>query len=276
MSTIPNYKGGIKLSGGLAPKGDGTFPLMEAHDIVVDESGKRLDEKLGELDEGGSADVKVGDGLLKSEDGTISVDKSNYRGHGTGFSYQWLQDPNGTDVNNLAREGHYFVIHGTYIPEGFDHGFLDVDYFDGESFAPHGNGKVDVIKQTFRPWNTNDIYVRTYDSRSKAWTDWKQLGVEKNFGDFTIMTEGDNIKATLTESGWYYVTATYTPSNSNLNFGVMYWDGSSTTRSLAMSIESYTVAVRIDRDGAVYLITSDGGTLLSHDKFNVYVSRVRG
>ena len=78
------------------------------------------------------------------------------------------------------------MIHGTYIPEGFDHGFLDVDYFDGESFAPHGNGKVDVIKQTFRPWNTNDIYVRTYNAHLNRWTGWKEFVSELYTGDIHI------------------------------------------------------------------------------------------
>lgn len=44
MGLLKIFKGGIKLPAGLQPKGD--FPLMEAHDIVVDEDGTRLDEKL--------------------------------------------------------------------------------------------------------------------------------------------------------------------------------------------------------------------------------------
>lgn len=58
MGLLKIFKGGIKLSAGLQPKGD--FPLMEAHDIVVeevtDENGKltgvRLDEKLKNLGAG--------------------------------------------------------------------------------------------------------------------------------------------------------------------------------------------------------------------------------
>lgn len=72
MGLLKIFKGGIKLPAGLQPKGN--FPLMEAHDIVVDEDGTRLDEKLKdvakvELDEtlskkGKAADAKaVGDAV---------------------------------------------------------------------------------------------------------------------------------------------------------------------------------------------------------------------
>lgn len=177
MSTIPNYKGGIKLSGGLAPKGDGTFPLMEAHDIVVDETGKRLDEKLGEL----------GEGVTGGTGGT-PTNTSQFRGHDTGFVYKVARDES-ANANNFTREGHYFLIHGTNVPYNITnhHGFLDVDYFDGDGFAPSGNGATDVIKQTFRPWNTNDSYVRTYDAQRNGWTAWDTyMGTNLRVGVITI------------------------------------------------------------------------------------------
>lgn len=40
------YQGSIELIGGLKPKNNGSFPLMEAKDIQVDSEGKRLDEAL--------------------------------------------------------------------------------------------------------------------------------------------------------------------------------------------------------------------------------------
>lgn len=46
MAKLENYKGSIDLISGLRAKNNGDFPLMEAHDIVVDEYGTRLDEKL--------------------------------------------------------------------------------------------------------------------------------------------------------------------------------------------------------------------------------------
>ena len=68
MGLLKIFKGGIKLGAGLQPKGD--FPLMEAHDIVVEEvtdengelKGIRLDEKLKNI----GAGVKI-DATLKEE-----------------------------------------------------------------------------------------------------------------------------------------------------------------------------------------------------------------
>lgn len=40
------YQGSIELIGGLKPKNDGSFPLMEAKDIQVDAEGTRLDAAL--------------------------------------------------------------------------------------------------------------------------------------------------------------------------------------------------------------------------------------
>lgn len=43
MAKLPNYNGSIDLISGLRPKNNGTFPLMEAHDIQVTET-QRLDD----------------------------------------------------------------------------------------------------------------------------------------------------------------------------------------------------------------------------------------
>lgn len=62
MAKLPNYNGSIDLIAGLRAKNNGDFPLMEAHDILVDENGKRLDEKLEELDEsagGTGSDITI-------------------------------------------------------------------------------------------------------------------------------------------------------------------------------------------------------------------------
>lgn len=42
----------IELISKVKPKNNGNFALMDAHDIEVDEQGKRLDEKLAELSSG--------------------------------------------------------------------------------------------------------------------------------------------------------------------------------------------------------------------------------
>lgn len=46
MAKLNSFKGSVNLISGLIPKNNGDFPLMQAHDIVVDEQGKRLDDKL--------------------------------------------------------------------------------------------------------------------------------------------------------------------------------------------------------------------------------------
>lgn len=52
MAKLSNYNGTVELADGLRPKNNGSFPLMEARDIVVSESGKRLDALLEELSVG--------------------------------------------------------------------------------------------------------------------------------------------------------------------------------------------------------------------------------
>lgn len=67
MARLKIFKGSIPIGSGFKPKGE--YPLMEAHDIVVDEDGTRLDTKLEHLvpdktltEEGKAADAKaVGD-----------------------------------------------------------------------------------------------------------------------------------------------------------------------------------------------------------------------
>ena len=51
MAKLNNYSGSIDLISGLRPKNNGAFPLLTAHDVQVDENGKRLDTKLEELAE---------------------------------------------------------------------------------------------------------------------------------------------------------------------------------------------------------------------------------
>lgn len=47
MAKLSIFKGGIKLGAGLKPMGN--FPLVEAHDIVVDEQGTNLYDKLDNI-----------------------------------------------------------------------------------------------------------------------------------------------------------------------------------------------------------------------------------
>lgn len=44
MGRLETFVASVNVASGMKPKGD--YPLMEAHDIVVDDSGTRLDDKL--------------------------------------------------------------------------------------------------------------------------------------------------------------------------------------------------------------------------------------
>jgi hypothetical protein len=79
---MAEYKGSVELIGGLTPKNNGDFPLVSAHHIQVDDTGKRLDEKLAEIGVGGGGgggtSYNIGNGLkLDESTNTISVDVAN-------------------------------------------------------------------------------------------------------------------------------------------------------------------------------------------------------
>ena len=59
---MAEYQGTVELIGGLTPKNNGTFPLASAKDIQVDDTGKRLNEKLAELEQGGDTVTVTVDG----------------------------------------------------------------------------------------------------------------------------------------------------------------------------------------------------------------------
>lgn len=65
MAKLPNYNGSIDLISGLRPKNNGTFPLMEAHDVLVASDGTRLDAKLTEIIS------------LVGESGTLTTDQNS-------------------------------------------------------------------------------------------------------------------------------------------------------------------------------------------------------
>ena len=84
---MAEYKGSVEIHGGFTPKGGRDFPLMQAKDIQVDDTGKRLDEKLAEMAGGGS-----GGGVV-----TVTVDSSDgTASHSSVEIYSLIQA--GTDV----------------------------------------------------------------------------------------------------------------------------------------------------------------------------------
>ena len=74
---MAEYKGSVELIGGLTPKNNGDFPLVSARHVQVDDTGKRLDEKLAEIGTGGGGGTtyNIGNGLkLEESTNTLSVD----------------------------------------------------------------------------------------------------------------------------------------------------------------------------------------------------------
>jgi hypothetical protein len=77
---MAEYKGSVELIGGLTPKNNGDFPLVSARHVQVDDTGKRLDEKLNEIGTGGGGGTtyNIGNGLkLEESTNTLSVDVAN-------------------------------------------------------------------------------------------------------------------------------------------------------------------------------------------------------
>ena len=56
---MAEYKGSVELISGLTQKNGDTFPLVNATAVQVDNTGKRLDEKLKELETSGDIDGGV-------------------------------------------------------------------------------------------------------------------------------------------------------------------------------------------------------------------------
>lgn len=74
---MAEYKGSVEIQGGLTPKNNNDFPLVSARHVQVDDTGKRLDEKLNEIGDGGTT-YTIGNGLkLDEATNTLSVDVVN-------------------------------------------------------------------------------------------------------------------------------------------------------------------------------------------------------
>ena len=101
----------------------------------------------------------------------------------TNFSYSPI---NGEDLNNFKKECHMFVINCSSAPDGGNHGFLDVSYFNGALFAPGA-----VTKQVFTNFDNNYTFTRLYYWKTDTWTTWKNISkgdlhefvVNDNFGE---------------------------------------------------------------------------------------------
>ena len=61
MAKLENYNGSIEVIAGFKQKNEQDYPLMEAHSVQIDETGKRLDQRLIELAEMGLTDKDKAD-----------------------------------------------------------------------------------------------------------------------------------------------------------------------------------------------------------------------
>ena len=50
MGRLDSYNGSIELISGIKPKNSNDFPLVEAHDVLVGENNRRLDNAVDDLD----------------------------------------------------------------------------------------------------------------------------------------------------------------------------------------------------------------------------------
>lgn len=57
MAKLPNYAASVELQGAVFPKNENDFPLMHAHYVQVDETGKRLDVVLNEIANNGGGGI---------------------------------------------------------------------------------------------------------------------------------------------------------------------------------------------------------------------------
>lgn len=154
---------------------DTTIDDLFAELTSLRESVAELNEwKTGITDENGN--VKK----AKDADTLGKIPYHSFRGHGTGFHYECAPNAN---IDTIKYEEHLFVINATgTLPSGVSgHGFLDVDYFDGDGFAPNASGAEPITKQTFRHYSTNKEFVRllnhntsSYVNPSGKWGAWVQ------------------------------------------------------------------------------------------------------
>lgn len=76
--SLSNYKGSVTLISGIKQANDGTFPLLEANAVQVDEADTRLDAKLTELekqieDAAGTADIDAITNLYADDEGILQA-----------------------------------------------------------------------------------------------------------------------------------------------------------------------------------------------------------
>ena len=108
MAKLKNFKGSVPISSGLCGIGSRDYPLVQAHDIQVDEDGTRLDEVLGNGG-GGLPEVTDADNgkVLTAENGApVWKEPTGGGGGNANFifadSVEELPDPSTVPENSVA------------------------------------------------------------------------------------------------------------------------------------------------------------------------------
>lgn len=127
MSKLPNYTGTIKLISGLTQANGQDFPILEAHSIVVDEAGTRLDSLVSQIP---NMMTKFGSVNEFEDKRYITFDKStyfqteafesvNFSAYSTEHSHAYYYLVSSGNIVIDAREGQLFV-HYLATPEQDD------------------------------------------------------------------------------------------------------------------------------------------------------------
>ena len=205
MAKLNNYTGTIPLADGLRPANGKDFPLMEAHDILVDASGTRLDEKLASMGEGGG----TGGGSyvleLSGESGTLTDEQYNalvanapnvnaiidgimctYDGNdGSGYYFKSLSLVDTGEEDSA-------VFFSVYVTVSTDKTFSTVlqepelatkDYVDNAVANAGGgssSGGIQILKQTFTDYNSLLIFTNANATKIN------KIVVDSAFGPFTF------------------------------------------------------------------------------------------
>ena len=193
MATLNNYKGSIGLTGGFTPKGGQTFPLMEAHDIVVDNDDTRLDERLNNIVAGTT------NALAQK----VAAD--------------------GTDINDYKTAGLYYFS-GSYTYSNLPDQGNDYTYDDSSNGWLEVFTRGDYVKQVFHRHgsvindNCHHTFVRNYcvydttaDTKVWKWSEWKRFATVDDLGKTwctVLLTINGTYTPTTGTSGLFDLYAT--------------------------------------------------------------------
>lgn len=251
---MAEYKGTVELIGGLTPKNNGSFPLVSAKDIQVDDSGKRLDEKLNEIGIGGGSVTVTVDGMA----GTAS--------HGSIQIYELIQA--GNAVVAVMDGATYQYSAATHFA---DNGDCDtVEFYrtdvteDGKVITEYISIYDDMtVDATFNEAK-GDPYTLTEDDKAQIVAQViESLGGEPIFGyvdeDNNIIVQGNLAEGTYTVKYEMADGSTVSIGNLVLDTNVYY----SVTKNLTNCVVDNSATQVVEGGSYSATITANSGYELS-------------